>query len=109
MTVFLLSVGIFILLTVLLGLARILRGPGDPERLMAAQLLGTGAVAALLLLGSSIDLAGATDLALVLTLLSAFAAVTFASGLSLDPATTAADGQASGDVRRAADDAPSSP
>ena len=41
MTDFLLSAGIFILLTVLLGLLRILRGPGDAERVMAAQLLGT--------------------------------------------------------------------
>lgn len=84
---FLLMAGLFILLTVLLGLVRILRGPGDTERLMAAQLLGTGGVAALLLLGSVIDLTGATDLALVFALLAAFAAVAFVAGLRAGPGT----------------------
>lgn len=81
MTGFLLGAGIFILLTVLLGLARILSGPGDAERVMAAQLLGTGGVAALLLLGSATDLTAATDLALVLLMLAAFAAIAFVAGL----------------------------
>jgi multicomponent Na+:H+ antiporter subunit F len=78
---FLLGAGIFILLTVLLALLRVLRGPGDAERIMAAQLLGSGGVAALLLLGSAIDLSAATDLALVLLLLAAFVAVAFVAGL----------------------------
>lgn len=81
MSAFLLIAGGFILLTVLLGLLDILRRPSDLDRMMAAQLLGTGGVAALLLLGSSIDLTGATDLALVLVLLGAFAAVAFVAGL----------------------------
>lgn len=49
MTGFLLGAGLFILLIVLLGLVRLLRGPGDAERIMAVQLLGTNGVAALLL------------------------------------------------------------
>ena len=81
MTGFLLGAGVFILWTVLLGLVRLLRGSGDAERIMAAQLLGTGGVAALLLLGSATDLAAATDLALVLLLLAAFVAVAFVAGL----------------------------
>jgi multicomponent Na+:H+ antiporter subunit F len=81
MSAFLLIAGVFILLTVLLGLLDILRRPSDLDRMMAAQLLGTGGVAALLLLGSSVDLSGATDLALVLVLLGAFAAVAFVAGL----------------------------
>jgi multicomponent Na+:H+ antiporter subunit F len=84
MTGFLLGAGVFILLTVLLGLLRVLRGPGDTERVMAAQLLGTGGVAALLLLGSAVDLTAATDLALVLVLLAAFVAVAFVTGLRAD-------------------------
>ena len=91
MTGFLLGAGVFILATVLLGLVRILRGPGDAERIMAAQLLGTGGVAALLLLGSATDLAAATDLALVLLLLAAFVAVAFVAGLG--------GGQAAGRAR----------
>ncbi len=38
-----------IVLTVAIGLARVLRGPDDVDRLMAVQLLGTGGIAALLL------------------------------------------------------------
>lgn len=71
------------LLTVLSGLLRILRRPGDAERVMAAQLLGTGGVAALLLLGSATDLTAATDL--VLLLLAALVAVAFVAGLSNAP------------------------
>jgi multicomponent Na+:H+ antiporter subunit F len=82
MTGFLLGAGVFILLTVLLGLLRILRGPGDAERVMAGQLLGTGGVAAILLLGFATDPTAATDLALVLVLLAAFVAAAFVAGMS---------------------------
>ena len=91
MTGFLLTAGVFILLTVLLGLVSILRGPGDAVRLMAVQLLGTGGVAALLLLGSAIDLTATTDLALVLALLSGFAAVAFSVALGRAPAASSDD------------------
>ncbi len=47
---FLLAAAGFVLATVALGLVRILRGPSDADRIMAAQLLGTGGIAALLLL-----------------------------------------------------------
>jgi multicomponent Na+:H+ antiporter subunit F len=45
------------------------------DRIMAAQLLGTGGVAALLLLGTATSLPGAIDVAVTLALLAAFAAV----------------------------------
>ena len=93
MSGFLLVAGIVILLTVLLGLERILRGHNDAERVMAAQLLGTGGVAALLLLGSSVDLTGATDLALVFVLLGAFVAVAFAAGLGGGQRAASAEGR----------------
>lgn len=111
MTGFLLGAGVFILLTVLLGLLRVLRGPGDAERLMAVNLLGTGGVAALLLLGSAVDLTAATDLALVLLLLAAFAGVAFVAGLSSDRAgeelESAAD-QSDGPAPTNSADAPAS-
>ncbi|SFK35858.1 monovalent cation/H+ antiporter complex subunit F [Methylocapsa palsarum] len=77
MTGFLLSAAGFILLTVATGLVRILRGPGDCDRMMAAQLLGTGATAALLLVASATGAPGAVDVALGLALLAAFASVAF--------------------------------
>jgi len=40
----------FILVMLALGLIPILRGPGDADRMMAVQLIGTSGIAALLLL-----------------------------------------------------------
>lgn len=91
MTGFLLIAGLCILLAVLLGLALLLPGRGDPERLMATQLLGTGGVAALILFGSATDLAGALDLALLLALVAAFSAVAFVASLSVRPPDADAD------------------
>ena len=41
------AAALVVLLTVAVGLMRILRGPDDADRMMAAQLLGTGGIAAL--------------------------------------------------------------
>jgi multicomponent Na+:H+ antiporter subunit F len=67
----------FVVVTVAPGLVRILRGPGDADRIMAAQLLGTGGIAALLLWGEAMNVAGAADVALTLALLAAFVSVAF--------------------------------
>src|SRR3954452_22543380 len=80
MAEFLLIAAAFVLLMVAVGLVRVLRGPGNVDRMMAAQLLGTGGIAALLLLGIATGLPGAVDVALVLALLAAFAAVMFMHG-----------------------------
>ena len=77
MAEFLLVAATLVLLMVAVGLVRILRGPADVDRMMAVQLLGTGGIAALLLLGTATGLPGAVDVALVLALLAAFAAVIF--------------------------------
>jgi len=66
-----------IVLTVAIGLARILRGPDDVERLMAVQLLGTGGIAALLLIAYATNVPGVEDVALGLALLAAFATIAF--------------------------------
>ena len=47
---FLLAAACFILAMVALGLLRILRGPADADRMMAAQLLGSGSIAIVLLI-----------------------------------------------------------
>jgi len=81
-----------VLATVALGLLRILRDEGNAKRMMAAQLLGTGGTAALLLFGTASDTAGAVDVALTLALLAAFAAIAFVKKGSLreDPEDSAA-------------------
>ncbi len=73
---FLLYAAGFVLAMVALGLVRILRGPDDADRMMAAQLLGSGGIAVLLLSAGG-GLPAAADVALVLALLAAFASVAF--------------------------------
>ena len=62
-------------------MVRILRGPGDADRIMAAQLLGTGGTAVLLLVSEAMSLPAAVDVALVLALLAAFVSVAFVKGV----------------------------
>jgi multicomponent Na+:H+ antiporter subunit F len=79
---FLLAAAGFVMATVALALVRILRGPAAAERIMAAQLLGTGGIAALLLLAEATGVPAAVDVALVLALLAAFVSVAFVRGAS---------------------------
>jgi multicomponent Na+:H+ antiporter subunit F len=72
----------FVLATVALGLYRILRGPAEADRMMAAQLLGSGGGAVLLLLAAATEMPAIVDVALMLALLAAFASVAFARGAS---------------------------
>jgi multicomponent Na+:H+ antiporter subunit F len=77
MAEFLLGASAFILAMVALGLVRVLGGPGNADRIMAAQLLGTGGIAAVLLLGAATGEDATLDVALTLALLAAFAAFAF--------------------------------
>ncbi len=71
-----------------------LRGPGDADRMMAVQLLGTGGVASLLLIASATTVAGVEDVALGLALLAAFASVAFVNGVETDdPEASEANGR----------------
>ena len=72
---FLLAAAAFLLLTTGLGLLRMLRGPSAADRMMAVQLLGTGGGAAALLIALAGGMPAILDIALVLALLAAFAAV----------------------------------
>ena len=77
MAEFLLAAAGLVLATVAVGLVQILRGPANADRMMAAQLLGTGGVAVLLLLGAATGQPAAVDVALTLALLAPFASVAF--------------------------------
>jgi len=77
MTEFLTAALGFILAILAVGLVRILRGPGDADRMMAAQLIGTSGIAALLLLGTVSGVPAAVDVALTLALLATFASIAF--------------------------------
>jgi multicomponent Na+:H+ antiporter subunit F len=77
MTEFLTAALGVILAMLALGLVRILRGPGEADRMMAAQLIGTGGIAALLLLGAVTGVPAALDVALTVALLATFASIAF--------------------------------
>jgi len=73
-----------LLATVTVGLVRVLLGTGRVEGLLALQLLGTTAVAVVLLLAQGLELSGLRDLALVLGLLASTVAVAFVRYGGLD-------------------------
>ncbi len=77
MTTFLLGAAAFVLAMVAVGLARVLRGPADADRIMAAQLLGSGGIGALLLVGAAAGEDAVVDVALTLALLAPFASIAF--------------------------------
>ena len=77
MAEFLLAAAGFVLAMVAVGLIRVLRGPGDADRMMAGQLLGSGGIAALLLGGAAIGDGSVVDVSLTLALLAAFASIAF--------------------------------
>lgn len=77
MTSFLLAASGMVLAMTALGMIRIVRGPGDADRMMAAQLLGTGGIAAMLLVAAAVDRPSVVDVALTLALLAAFATIAF--------------------------------
>ena len=82
MASFLLGAAGFVLTTVALGLVVILRRPAEVDHMMAAQLLGTGGVAILLLLATATEAPPVVDVALLLALFAAFAAVAFVRSAS---------------------------
>jgi multicomponent Na+:H+ antiporter subunit F len=79
MSDFLMTAAIFILAMDLLGLIRVLRGPAPTDRMMAAQLIGSGGVAVLLLLSAAMAMPPIIDVALMLAILAVFASVGFAN------------------------------
>jgi multicomponent Na+:H+ antiporter subunit F len=91
MTSFLFGAAGFVLTTVALGLVVVLRRPAEVDHMMAAQLLGTGGVAILVLLAAATEASPLVDVALLLALFAAFAAVAFvrsASGQESERATS---------------------
>ncbi len=88
MASFLFGAACFLLAMVALGLLVILRRPAAVDRMMAAQLLGTGGVAILLLLAAATEMSPITDVALMLALFAAFAAAAFVRSAS-DPESEA--------------------
>ena len=82
----------FVFAMVALGMVRIIWGPTKADRMMAAQLLGTGGIASLLLRSDVTKTPAVVDVALVLALLAAFASVAFVlRGAPAEPVQEAED------------------
>lgn len=77
MSALLLGVAAFLLANLAAGLWRVMRGPTGADRMLAAQLFGTTAVAVLLLLAEATARPALRDIALVFAFLAAVAAVAF--------------------------------
>ena len=74
MDMLLLTAVVLLLVTLITGLVRALIGPSLQDRMLSIQLLGTGGVALLILLGLLLKIEALVDTALVLALLAAVAA-----------------------------------
>jgi len=72
-----LALAFFLLINVIAGLVRIVRGPARADRMMAAQLFGTTGVAILLVLAQALDAPTLRNVALVFSLLAVLATVAF--------------------------------
>ncbi|ADP70366.1 multiple resistance and pH regulation protein F [Rhodomicrobium vannielii ATCC 17100] len=71
------SLAFFLLLNLGAGMWRVFQGPTAADRMLAAQLFGTHAVAILILLAASGSAPALFDIALVFALLAAMTAVAF--------------------------------
>lgn len=71
------GLAVFLLLNLVGGLVRILRGPTRGDRMLAAQLYGTTGVAVLLVLAEAVDQPAFRDVALVFAVLASVNTVVF--------------------------------
>lgn len=74
---FYLALAFVLVLNVVAGLVRVLRGPTNADRMLAAQLFGTTGVAVLLLLAEAQAAPALRDVALVFALLASLATAAF--------------------------------
>jgi multicomponent Na+:H+ antiporter subunit F len=86
MTEFYYTAALIVLANIAVSLLRVLKGPTGVDRMIGVQLIGTGGAALLVLLWLVDGSAGVLDVALLLTLLAAFAVVGFVKGGKADGA-----------------------
>lgn len=71
------AAALVLLVSMLLSLFRVARGPSYADRMLAAQLIGTSGVALLLLLAAAFEQSALRDVALVFALLAAVGGIAF--------------------------------
>jgi multicomponent Na+:H+ antiporter subunit F len=77
MTRFFVIISVFLLANILVGLIRLMRGPGNADRMLAVQLFGTTGVAILLILGTILEEPVVYNVSLIFVLLATLAILTF--------------------------------
>ncbi len=77
MNTYLTLLAVMMLLVLLFGLIRVIRGPGSTDRLLGSQLFGSVGVAILLLLAVAQQQTALLNVALVLALLAPLTLITF--------------------------------
>ena len=77
MQVLLMLVSLIVLVSVVAGFVRVVRGPTAADRMLAALLFGTGGVAVLLLLSEVMAVPTLKDVALVFVVLATVVSVAF--------------------------------
>ena len=85
---------VLLLATLCVALLRALRGPGRIDRIMAAQLVGTGGVGVALVLGAARNDPSMLDAALIGTLLASVAVSAYVRGRTLGQPETDGPGRA---------------
>jgi len=85
MVEFLFAAAGLLLVSTIVGLIPMLTAPTDSDRMLTAQLAGSGGVAMLVLFAVAAEAAPVLDVALLLALLAAFASVAFLSGVTPSP------------------------
>ena len=88
---FFMGAALVVLALTAVSLFRLLRGPSEADRVMSAQIFGTGGIAVLLLMAAAGDDA-ALDVALVLALLSAFVSLAFVAFAGRSRVSSSPDG-----------------
>ncbi len=94
MATFFVGMALFLFLNLLAGLVRVVRGPEPPDRMLAAQLLGTTGVGILLLLGEGMGEPALRDVALLFALLAILTVFAFVERPAESEAEAAEEGEA---------------
>ncbi|MBK1619368.1 multiple resistance and pH regulation protein F [Lamprobacter modestohalophilus] len=77
MVAFFLALALVLLITMAVGLVRIVIGPTPADRMMAAQLLGTSGIGVLMLLSTALGIPALIDVGLIFALLAAVSVAAF--------------------------------
>jgi multicomponent Na+:H+ antiporter subunit F len=91
MSAFALTIAVLLLLSLVAGMIRVVRGPTAADRMLAAQLFGTTGVAILLLLTLAVQTTAMLNVALVFALLATVVGVTFVQRGNPGPGATKED------------------